>query len=149
MSIIWCNILSRIIDSYLKIPLKYLYIIHLTNPCYSIESFTTVLICEYISFLWFLNNNISFTGFKLTSFPFLQDSELNKIAAFFNAFTFFLTCAALAQPSWFRIKGLHCTQSLSLTQFFTFDDDDDDDDQIIIQNKELDPLSRSDFIGTI
>ncbi|CAG9562520.1 unnamed protein product [Danaus chrysippus] len=86
-------------------------------------------------------------GFKLTSFPFLQDSELNKIAAFFNAFTFFLTCAALAQPSWFRIKGLHCTQSLSLTQFFTFDDDDDDDDQFIIQNKELDPLSRSDFIG--
>lgn len=44
-----------------------------------------------------------------------------KIASFFNMCTFLLTCAALVQPSWFHIKGLHCTQSLSLSQFFTFD----------------------------
>ncbi|XP_050674844.1 transmembrane protein 127-like [Leptidea sinapis] len=69
-------------------------------------------------------------GLKIT-FPF-KDKELNKIAAFFNSCTFLLTCAALVQPSWFRIKGLHCTQSLSLTQFFSFDDDDDDDSEIRI-----------------
>ncbi|KAL4716196.1 hypothetical protein ACJJTC_013973 [Scirpophaga incertulas] len=57
-------------------------------------------------------------------FPF-KDKELSKIAAFFNISTFVLTCAALVQPSWFRIKGLHCAQSLSLAQFFTFDDTDD------------------------
>lgn len=77
-----------------------------------------------------------------------KDKELNKIAAFFNISTFLLTCAALVQPSWFKIKGLHCTQSLSLTQFFTFDEDDDDNDQIAIhQDREYDPINRSDFNG--
>lgn len=48
--------------------------------------------------------------------------------------TFLLTCAALVQPSWFHIKGLHCTQSLSLSQFFTFDSNIDFDiDEIDIQ----------------
>lgn len=47
--------------------------------------------------------------------------------------TFLLTCAALVQPSWFHIKGLHCTQSLSLSQFFTFDSNVDYDD-IDMQN---------------
>ncbi|XP_059057404.1 transmembrane protein 127-like [Achroia grisella] len=89
-------------------------------------------------------------GFKMT-IPF-KDKELNKIAAFFNVTTFLLTCAALVQPSWFRIKGLHCTQSLSLAQFFTFDEDDDDsdndDNQINIhQGSEFDPLNRSDYNG--
>ncbi|CAG9132714.1 hypothetical protein JYU34_017477 [Plutella xylostella] len=65
-------------------------------------------------------------GCKL-SFPF-KDKEFNKIAAFFNFSIFLLTCAALVQPSWFRIKGLHCTQSLSLAQFFSLDDDNDNDD---------------------
>ncbi|KOB71733.1 Uncharacterized protein OBRU01_06402 [Operophtera brumata] len=51
-------------------------------------------------------------GFK-EQFPF-KDKELNKIAAFFNLCTFLLTCAAIIQSSWFRIKGLHCTQILSL-----------------------------------
>ncbi|KAG6450796.1 transmembrane protein 127 [Manduca sexta] len=72
-------------------------------------------------------------GFKI-SFPF-KDKELNKIAAFFNVSTFLLTCAALVQPSWFRIKGLHCPQSLSLAQFFSFDDDDDD--QVNINKPDL------------
>ncbi|XP_045769059.1 transmembrane protein 127-like [Maniola jurtina] len=83
-----------------------------------------------------------------------KDKELNKIAAFFNILTFLLTCAALVQPSWFRIKGLHCTQSLSLTQFFTFDEDDADDndhdednDQILIHQREFDTISRSDLNG--
>lgn len=91
---------------------------------------------------------ILIAGLKVT-LPF-KDKELNKIAAFFNISTFLLTCAALVQPSWFRIKGLHCTQSLSLTQFFTFDEDDDDDnDQISIhQDREYDPINRSDFNGT-
>ncbi|CAG9787747.1 unnamed protein product [Diatraea saccharalis] len=87
-------------------------------------------------------------GLKMT-FPF-KDKELNKIAAFFNMSTFMLTCAALVQPSWFRIKGLHCTQSLSLAQFFTFDDDDEDDDNVqltIRQNNMFDPINKSDFNG--
>ncbi|XP_013173525.1 PREDICTED: transmembrane protein 127-like [Papilio xuthus] len=85
-------------------------------------------------------------GLKI-QLPF-KDKELNKIAAFFNVITFLLTCAALVQPSWFRIKGLHCTQSLSPAQFFTFDDDDDDNDQLTLhQNKEYDPINRSDFNG--
>lgn len=75
-----------------------------------------------------------------------KDKELNKIAASFNVLTFLLTCAALVQPSWFRIKGLHCTQSLSLTQFFTFDDDDDDDSPITIPS-EYEPINRSDLTG--
>ncbi|XP_063362748.1 transmembrane protein 127-like [Cydia amplana] len=80
-------------------------------------------------------------GLKIT-LPF-KDKELNKIAAFFNVTTFLLTCAALVQPSWFRIKGLHCTQSLSLSQFFSFDEDDDYDDQINIdQGRDFDPLKR-------
>ncbi|XP_041979813.1 transmembrane protein 127-like [Aricia agestis] len=82
-------------------------------------------------------------GFKLScSF---KDKELNKIAAFFNVSTFLLTCAALVQPSWFRIKGLHCTQSLSLTQFFSFDDDDDDDDsdQITIRQNEFGSMDQN------
>ncbi|XP_026489775.1 transmembrane protein 127-like [Vanessa tameamea] len=83
-------------------------------------------------------------GLKIT-LPF-KDKELNKIAASFNVLTFLLTCAALVQPSWFKIKGLHCTQSLSLTQFFTFDEDDDDNNQIAIQT-EFDPVNRSDFNG--
>ncbi|XP_028176192.1 transmembrane protein 127-like [Ostrinia nubilalis] len=84
-------------------------------------------------------------GFKI-SFPF-KDKELNKIAAFFNVATFILTCAALVQPSWFRIKGLHCSQSLSLVQFFTFDDDDDEDDDISIhQSSIFDPM-KNDFNG--
>lgn len=87
-----------------------------------------------------------FSGLKIT-FSF-KDKELNKIAAFFNVLTFLLTCAALVQPSWFRIKGLHCTQSLSLTQFFSFDEDgDDDDDQIMIHQNDFDPINRSDFNG--
>lgn len=87
------------------------------------------------------------SGLKIT-LPF-KDKELNKIAAVFNMATFMLTCAALVQPSWFRIKGLHCSQSLSLVQFFTFDDDDDDDDdQISIrQNTIFDPINKSDFNG--
>ncbi|CAH0586942.1 unnamed protein product [Chrysodeixis includens] len=85
-------------------------------------------------------------GIKMP-FPF-KDKELNKIAAFFNVSTFLLTCAALVQPSWFRIKGLHCTQSLSLAQFFSFDEDDEDLDQITIrQDAEFDPINRSDFNG--
>ncbi|CAH0399821.1 unnamed protein product [Chilo suppressalis] len=87
-------------------------------------------------------------GFKM-SCPF-KDKELNKIAAFFNLTTFMLTCAALVQPSWFRIKGLHCTQSLSLAQFFTFDDDDEDDDDVqlnIRQNNLFDTINKSDFNG--
>ncbi|XP_063381472.1 transmembrane protein 127-like [Cydia fagiglandana] len=80
-------------------------------------------------------------GLKIT-LPF-KDKELNKIAAFFNVTTFLLTCAALVQPSWFRIKGLHCTQSLSLSQFFSFDEDDDYDDQINIdQGRDFDPVKR-------
>ncbi|XP_063622276.1 transmembrane protein 127-like [Cydia splendana] len=80
-------------------------------------------------------------GLKIT-LPF-KDKELNKIAAFFNVTTFLLTCAALVQPSWFRIKGLHCTQSLSLSQFFSFDEDDDYDDQINIdQGRDFDPMKR-------
>ncbi|XP_013193855.1 transmembrane protein 127 [Amyelois transitella] len=72
-----------------------------------------------------------------------KDKELNKIAAFFNVTTFLLTCAALVQPSWFRIKGLHCTQSLSLAQFFTFDDGDDDSEDIKIrQDSDIDPINR-------
>ncbi|XP_004932628.1 uncharacterized protein LOC101741506 [Bombyx mori] len=68
-----------------------------------------------------------------------KDKELNKIAAFFNITTFLLTCAALVQPSWFRIRGLHCTQSLALTQFFSFDGDDDlgEDDQINIHQDSI------------
>ncbi|CAH4034078.1 transmembrane protein 127-like [Pieris brassicae] len=62
-------------------------------------------------------------GLKIT-FP-IKDKELNKIAAFFNLSTFLLTCAALVQPSWFRIRGLHCIESLSLSQFFTFDQNDE------------------------
>lgn len=78
------------------------------------------------------------------SFPF-KDKELNKIAAFFNISTFLLTCTALVQPSWFRIKGLHCSpQQLSLSQFFSFDDDDDDSDAISIRD---DTINRSDLIG--
>lgn len=73
-------------------------------------------------------------------FPF-KDKELNKIAAFFNVSTFLLTCAALVQPSWFRIKGLHCTQSLSLTQFFSFDNE-----VTVMQDNEYD-LNRPDFSG--
>lgn len=88
------------------------------------------------------------TGIKMP-FPF-KDKELNKIAAFFNVSTFLLTCAALVQPSWFRIKGLHCTQSLSLAQFFSFDEDDEDLDQITIrQEAEFDPINRSDYNGKI
>lgn len=70
-------------------------------------------------------------------FPF-KDKELNKIAAFFNISTFLLTCAALVQPDWFRIKGIHCTQSFSLSQFFTFeyDDENDGDDSIIRDNND-------------
>lgn len=56
-------------------------------------------------------------------FPF-KDKELNRIAAFFHTATFLLTCAALVQPSWFRIRGVHCSPHLSLSQFFSFDDDD-------------------------
>lgn len=86
------------------------------------------------------------TGIKM-AIPF-KDKELNKIAAFFNISTFFLTCAALVQPSWFRIKGLHCTQSLSLTQFFTFDEEDDYDDPINIhQGSDFDTGKRSEFGG--
>lgn len=68
----------------------------------------------------------------------LKDNEFNKIASFFNMCTFLLTCAALVQPSWFRIKGLHCTQSLSLSQFFTFDTniEYDIDDAEIQQNED-------------
>ncbi|CAG4930937.1 unnamed protein product [Colias eurytheme] len=84
-------------------------------------------------------------GLKI-AFPF-KDKELNKIAAFFNTCTFLLTCAALVQPSWFRIKGLHCTQSLSLTQFFTFDDDGEESQIAIHQNNEFDVMSGSDFNG--
>lgn len=76
-------------------------------------------------------------------FPF-KDKELNKIAAFFNLGTFLLTCAAIVQSSWFRIKGLHCTQRLSLVQFFSFDDDDDDQNMVPSQN---DPMSVTDFNG--
>lgn len=82
------------------------------------------------------------------SFPF-KDKELNKIAAFFNVSTFLLTCAALVQPSWFRIKGLHCTQSLSLTQFFSFvnDDDDEVEEQMNIhQNSDYEPSNSKCFI---
>lgn len=76
-----------------------------------------------------------------------KDKEFNKIAAFFNVFTFLLTCSALVQPSWFRIKGLHCTQRLSLVQFFTFDEDDDDDeDQINLRQNEYES-QRQDFNG--
>lgn len=84
------------------------------------------------------------TGMKVP-FPF-RDKELNKIAAFFNLSTFLLTCAALVQPSWFRIKGLHC-QSLSLTQFFSVDDNDDDDNNINLHPEDVDPNNRSDFNG--
>lgn len=77
-------------------------------------------------------------------FPF-KDKELNKIAAFFNLCTFLLTCAAIIQSSWFRIKGLHCTQRLSLAQFFSFDDEDDVDDQITIRQNQYDPMSMSDY----
>ncbi|KAI5646006.1 hypothetical protein NE865_01899 [Phthorimaea operculella] len=83
-------------------------------------------------------------GLKMP-FPF-KDKELNKVAAFFNVSTFLLTCAALVQPSWFRIKGLHCAQSLSLAQFFTFDEDDDDDEQISIRQSDFDTMNR-DFNG--
>ena len=80
-------------------------------------------------------------------FPF-KDKELNKIAALFNVSTFLLTCAALVQPSWFRIKGLHCAQSLSLAQFFSFDNDDDDQEQYTIrQSNEYDSIHRTDFNG--
>lgn len=76
-----------------------------------------------------------------------KDKEFNKVAAFFNVFTFLLTCSALVQPSWFRIKGLHCTQRLSLVQFFTFDEDDDDDeDQINLRQNEFES-QRQDFNG--
>lgn len=76
-----------------------------------------------------------------------KDKEFNKVAAFFNVFTFLLTCSALVQPSWFRIKGLHCAQRLSLVQFFTFDEDDDDDeDQITLRQNEYESL-RQDFNG--
>lgn len=87
------------------------------------------------------------SGFKMP-FPF-KDKELNKIAALFNVSTFLLTCAALVQPSWFRIKGLHCTQSLSLAQFFSFDNDDDDDQEqyTIHQSNEYDPIHRTDYNG--
>ncbi|GBP70386.1 Transmembrane protein 127 [Eumeta japonica] len=76
----------------------------------------------------------------------LKDKELNKIAGFFNALTFLLTCAALVQPSWFRIKGLHCTQSLSLAQLFTFDDDDDDN-EITLREETYDSIKTTDFHG--
>lgn len=96
-----------------------------------------------------INTIYIFPGFKI-AFPF-KDKELNKIAAFFNLSTFLLTCAALVQPSWFRIKGLHCTQSLSLSQFFTFDDDDDEPEISIHQNTELyghfNIMSGSDYNG--
>lgn len=76
-----------------------------------------------------------------------KDKEFNKVAAFFNVFTFLLTCSALVQPSWFRIKGLHCAQRLSLVQFFTFDEDDDDDeDQINLRQNEYES-QRLDFNG--
>ncbi|CAK1555108.1 unnamed protein product [Leptosia nina] len=87
-------------------------------------------------------------GLKVT-FPF-KDKELNKIAAFFNLCTFMLTCAALVQPSWFKIKGLHCIQSLSLSQFFTFDGDDEPEISIH-QNTDLyghfNIMSGSDYNG--
>lgn len=87
-----------------------------------------------------------FSGLKMP-FPF-KDKELNKIAALFNVSTFLLTCAALVQPSWFRIKGLHCTQSLSLAQFFSFDNDDDDEEQLTIRQSEFEPLqSVHDYNG--
>lgn len=82
-------------------------------------------------------------------FPF-KDKELNKIAAFFNLGTFLLTCAAIVQSSWFRIKGLHCTQRLSLAQFFSFvDDNDDNDDQLNMNKNMYVPRSMSDFNGEL
>lgn len=106
------------------------------------------VIVQFLTIYW-LQNLFKYIcivlGLKI-QLPF-KDKELNKIAAFFNVITFLLTCAALVQPSWFRIKGLHCTQSLSPAQFFTFDDDDDDDQLTIHQNKDYDPINRSDFNG--
>lgn len=110
---------------------------------------TTFLVMKINQLLFYCFLFLLFSGLKIP-FPF-KDKELNKIAALFNILTFLLTCTALLLPTWFKIKGLHCTpQSLSLSQFFIVlndDDDGDNADQIILRHDGSYDTGVRDFNG--